>query len=78
MKRKVTKPPEPSKASLREMPEVAFANARVRRNPYAARIREEGIQIVRKRTTTGASPTTSVMNRRRKKDSGGRKARPKT
>ncbi len=36
---------EPSKASLREMPEVDFSKARVRRNPYAARIAEEGIRI---------------------------------
>lgn len=78
MKNKVRKPREPSKASLREMPEVAFGRARVRSNPHAARVREEGIQIVRGRTTTGASPTTPVMNRRPKKDPGGRKARPKT
>ena len=29
---------EPSKASLREIPEVKFDRARERRNPYAARI----------------------------------------
>ena len=36
---------EPSKASLREMPEVDFDNVRVRRNPYAARIAREGIVV---------------------------------
>lgn len=36
---------EPSKASLREIPEVDFSRARVRRNPYAARIAKEGIVI---------------------------------
>jgi hypothetical protein len=35
----------PSKASLREMPEVDFSRARVRRNPYAKRIREEGLVV---------------------------------
>jgi len=36
---------EPTKASLREMPEVDFAHAKVRRNPYAARIAAKGISI---------------------------------
>ena len=36
---------EPSKRSLREVPEVNFSKARVRRNPYAARIAREGIVI---------------------------------
>jgi hypothetical protein len=36
---------EPSKASLREIPEVDFAKTRVRRNPYAARIAKEGIVV---------------------------------
>jgi hypothetical protein len=36
---------EPSNASLKEMPEVDFAKARVRRNPYAARISKEGITV---------------------------------
>ncbi len=35
----------PSKASLREIPEVDFRKGRVRRNPYAARIAREGIEI---------------------------------
>ena len=34
---------EPSRASLREMPEVDFTAAKVRRNPYAERIAAEGI-----------------------------------
>jgi hypothetical protein len=36
---------EPSKASLREIPEVDFSSARVRRNPYAARIAREGMVV---------------------------------
>jgi hypothetical protein len=40
---------EPTRASLREMPEVDFAAYRVRRNPSAKRIAREGIQIVAKR-----------------------------
>jgi hypothetical protein len=34
---------EPSRASLREIPEVDFKAAKVRRNPYAERIAAEGI-----------------------------------
>jgi hypothetical protein len=33
---------EPSKASLQEIPEVDFGSAKVKRNPYAARIASEG------------------------------------
>lgn len=40
---KVSRQREPSRASLREMPEVDFSKAR--RNPYAARIAKEGITI---------------------------------
>lgn len=36
---------EPSKASLREIPEVDFSKARVHRNPYAKRIAEEGLVV---------------------------------
>jgi hypothetical protein len=36
---------EPSAASLKAIPEVDFGRARVRRNPYAARIAKEGITI---------------------------------
>jgi hypothetical protein len=56
----------PSRAALREMPEVNFDEARVRRNPYAARIAKEGISIhagrgrPRKGTETGPSIPRSV------------------
>jgi hypothetical protein len=36
----------PSMASLREMPEVDFSAYRIRKNPYAARIAREGVEIV--------------------------------
>jgi hypothetical protein len=36
---------QPSKASLREIPEIDFSKARVRRNSYAARIAKEGIVV---------------------------------
>jgi hypothetical protein len=35
----------PTKVSLREIPEVDFATAKIRPNPYAARIAREGIEI---------------------------------
>ncbi len=38
---------EPSRAALREMPEVDFKTAKLRRNPYAERIEAEGIVHVR-------------------------------
>lgn len=65
MKRKANKPREPSKASLREIPEVDFERARVRRNPYAARVAAEGIVHVgrgrpRKGTETGPTVPRSV------------------
>lgn len=34
---------DPSRASLREIPEIDFTKAKVRRNPYATRIAVEGI-----------------------------------
>ena len=40
--RKARKQSEPSRTSLREIPEVDFRSATVRRNPYAARIAAEG------------------------------------
>lgn len=66
--KKVTgkKPREPSRASLREMPEVNFERARVRRNPYALRIAREGISIhagrgrPRKGTETGPTIPRSI------------------
>jgi hypothetical protein len=65
MKKKVSKPREPSKASLREIPEVDFARVRIRRNPYAARVAAEGIVHVgrgrpRKGTETGPTVPRSV------------------
>lgn len=36
---------QPSKAALREMPEVDLSRGKVRRNPYAKRIAREGIVI---------------------------------
>lgn len=36
---------EPTRASLREIPEIDFATAKVRANPYAARVAREGIEI---------------------------------
>jgi hypothetical protein len=43
--RRKTKHQEPSKASLKEIPEVDFTKARARPNPYAARIAKEGITV---------------------------------
>ncbi len=42
---KKTSRAEPSEASLKEIPEVDFTKARMRRNPYAARIAKEGITV---------------------------------
>lgn len=63
--KKVRKPREPSKAALREIPEVDFDTARVRRNPYAARVAAEGIVHVglgrpRKGTETGPTVPRSI------------------
>jgi hypothetical protein len=44
-KAKRSRQAEPSKASLREIPEVDFTTAKVRRNPYAARIAAEGLVV---------------------------------
>jgi hypothetical protein len=41
--KKARKQREPSRAALREMPEVDFEAAKVRRNPYAERIAAEGM-----------------------------------
>ncbi len=60
------KHPEPSKASLKEMPEVDFTKARVRRNSHAARIAKEGITVQvgrgrpRKLTEVGGTSPRSV------------------
>src|SRR6266511_5514118 len=65
MKKKASNPREPSRASLREIPEVDFDRARVRRNPYAARVAAEGIVHVgrgrpKKGTETGPTVPRSV------------------
>jgi hypothetical protein len=36
---------EPSRRSLHEIPEVDFRKARVKRNPYARRIAQEGLVV---------------------------------
>ena len=41
--KKIRKQREPSRASLREMPEVDLKDGRWRPNPYAARIAAEGV-----------------------------------
>jgi hypothetical protein len=63
--KRVRNPREPSKASLREIPEVDFASATVRRNPYAARVAAEGIVHARrgrpkKGTETGPTEPRSI------------------
>jgi len=65
MKKKAVSHREPSKASLREIPEVDFDRARVRKNPYATRVTEEGIVHVgrgrpRKGAETGPTVPRSV------------------
>src|SRR5947207_11493888 len=44
-KAKGSKHREPSRASLRDVPQIDFSSANVRRNPYAARIAREGIVV---------------------------------
>lgn len=52
--RKTSSHRAPSRASLREIPEVDFKSAKVRRNPYADRIAAEGgIQLGRGRPRKG-------------------------
>jgi len=43
---RVEPPREPSRASLREMAEVNFDTAKVRRNPYAQHVAAEGIDQI--------------------------------
>jgi hypothetical protein len=45
MKKVAKKPTEPTAAALKEMPEVDFARARIRRNHHASRIAREGITV---------------------------------
>ncbi len=63
--KKVSKQKEPSRTSLREIPEIDFTRAKVRRNPYAARVAAEGIVHVRpgrpkKGTETGPTEPRSI------------------
>jgi hypothetical protein len=61
MKKGIGKNREPSRTSLREMPELDFSKAKVRRNPYASRIASEGISVQtgrgRPRKGTESGPT---------------------
>jgi hypothetical protein len=56
----------PSRASLREMPEVDFSQAKARHNPYALRIAKKGLSVrvgrgrPRKGTETGPTVPRSV------------------
>jgi hypothetical protein len=63
--KKTRKPREPSKESLREIPEVEFDTAKIRRNPYAALVAAEGIVHVgrgrpKKGTETGPTVPRSI------------------
>jgi hypothetical protein len=59
--KRVRKPKEPSSASLREIPQADFETARIRRNPYAARIAAEGIvHVGRGRPRKGAETGPTV------------------
>jgi hypothetical protein len=66
MKKAHSKTRPPSRASLREMPEVDFKRAKTRRNPYAHRIASEGVSIhvargrPRKGTETGPTSPRSI------------------
>jgi hypothetical protein len=61
-KARFRKSAEPSRASLREMPEVDLGKAQVRPNPYARRILAEGftIQVGRGRPKKGAETGPSI------------------
>ena len=63
--KKVRKAREPTKASLREIPEIDFQSVTVRRNPYAEQVAASGIIHVRrgrprKGTETGVTEPRSV------------------
>ena len=63
--KKARSPREPSRASLKAIPEVDFDTARVGRNPYAALVAAEGIVHVgrgrpRKGTETGPTVPRSI------------------
>lgn len=56
---KKARSPEPSRGSLRAMPEVDFGAYRVRKNPFAKRIAREGIEII----LGSAAPTQPALER---------------
>lgn len=63
--KKATRTREPSKRSLKEIPEIDFERAKVRKNPWAARVAAEGIVHVtrgrpRKGTETGPTVPRSI------------------
>jgi hypothetical protein len=63
--KKVRKAREPSRASLREIPEIDFTTTKVRPNPYAAQIAADGVIHVRrgrprKGTETGLTIPRSI------------------
>jgi hypothetical protein len=60
------RPKNPSRTSVREIPEVDFGSAKVRRNPYARRIASMGISVhvkpgrPKKGTETGPTVPRSI------------------
>jgi hypothetical protein len=63
--KRIRKMREPSRASLREIPEVDFSTAKIRRNPYATRVAAEGIVHVgvgrpKRGTETGPTEPRSI------------------
>jgi hypothetical protein len=63
--KKASRPREPSKASLREIPEIDFGAASLRPNPYAALVAAEGIVHLgrgrpKKGTETGPTVPRSI------------------
>jgi hypothetical protein len=60
MKKARRKQSEPSRTSLKEIPEIDFRKVKVRPNPYASRIAAEGIHFKRGRPHKGqeTGPTT--------------------
>lgn len=59
--KKVTRAREPSKRSLKEIPEIDFDNVKVRRNPWAGRIAAEGaIHVTRGRPKKGTETGPTV------------------
>ncbi len=44
----------PTATSLRELPEIDFTQYRIRRNPYAGRMKREGVKVVHHEPSTAA------------------------